>query len=107
VITFTPKAEEKVRAFLEDEENKGKVLRVYVEGGGCAGLQYGLAFDDKRDTDAVISCDGFEVVIDPMSSLYLKGTKIDFVESLYGTGFKIDNPNAANGGCGCPHGLGA
>ena len=101
-ITVTPKAQEKVRHFLQDDENKGKALRVYVEGGGCAGFQYGLAFDDKRDTDEVIGCEGFEIVIDPMSSMYLRGSKVDFVDGLYGSGFKIENPNAT-GGCGCGH----
>lgn len=105
-ITLTPKAEEKVRHFLKDEENKGKVLRIYVEGGGCAGFQYGLAFDDKKDGDEPIPYEGFEVVIDPMSAMYLRGARVDFVEGLYGTGFKIDNPNAT-GGCGCGHSFSA
>ena len=102
MINMTPKAIEKVKHFLQDEENKGKALRVYVEGGGCAGFQYGLAFDDKKEADAVIGQDGFEVVIDPMSGMYLEGANVDFVEGLYGTGFKIENPNA-KGGCGCGH----
>jgi iron-sulfur cluster assembly accessory protein len=102
MVTVTPKAIEKVKVFLQDEENKGKALRIYVEGGGCAGFQYGLAFDDKRESDAVVTCDGFEVAIDPMSSMYLQGAKVDFVEGLYGTGFKIENPNA-KGSCGCGH----
>lgn len=106
MITVTPKAQEKVRQFLKDEENKGKALRIYVEGGGCAGFQYGLAFDDKKDGDEVIGCEGFELVVDPMSQMYLRGAKIDFVEGLYGTGFKIDNPNAT-GGCGCGHSFSA
>jgi iron-sulfur cluster assembly accessory protein len=103
VVTLTEKAKEKVLVFMkEDENNKGKALRVYVEGGGCAGFQYGLAFDDKKDGDEVVSFDGFEVAVDPMSAMYLRGAKVDFVEGLYGTGFKIDNPNAT-GGCGCGH----
>ncbi len=101
-VTLTPKAQEKVRLFMQDEENKGKALRIYVEGGGCAGFQYGLAFDDKRDADAVIKYDGIEVVVDPMSQMYMNGARVDFVEGLYGTGFKIENPNAS-GGCGCGH----
>jgi iron-sulfur cluster assembly accessory protein len=106
MVTLTPKAVEKVKAFLADDENKGKALRVYVEGGGCAGFQYGLAFDDKRDSDAVVPVENFEVAIDPMSSMYLRGARIDFVEGLYGTGFKIENPNA-KGGCGCGHSFSA
>ncbi len=102
IVTVTAKAQAKVRDFLKDEENKGKALRVYVEGGGCAGFQYGLAFDDRRDTDEVVACEGFDVVVDPMSAMYLRGAKVDYVEGLYGAGFKIDNPNAT-GGCGCGH----
>ncbi len=102
LVTMTQKAKSKVLEYLKDEENKGKALRVYVEGGGCAGFQYGLAFDDKRETDTVVEIDGIEVVIDPMSQTYLEGSSIDFVDGLYGAGFKIDNPNAT-GSCGCGH----
>lgn len=106
MVTITPKAVEKINEFLKDEENKGKALRVYVEGGGCAGFQYGLAFDDKKDSDAIVPGEGFEVVIDPMSTMYLTGARVDFVEGLYGTGFKIDNPNS-KGSCGCGHSFSA
>ena len=106
MVTLTPMAVEKVRIFLADEENKGKALRVYVEGGGCAGFQYGLAFDDKKESDAVIACDGVEVAIDPMSAMYLNGIRVDFVEGLYGTGFKIENPNTKSA-CGCGHSFSA
>jgi len=102
IMTVTPKAAEKVLTFLEDAENKGKALRVYVEGGGCAGFQYGLAFDEKRETDEVLELDGFELAIDPMSQMYLEGATVDYVEGLYGAGFKIVNPNAS-GSCGCGH----
>ena len=102
LVSVTAKAQSKVIDFLKDEENKGKALRVYVEGGGCAGFQYGLAFDDKHENDEVAQFEGFEIAIDPMSSMYLRGANIDFLEGLYGTGFKINNPNAS-GGCGCGH----
>jgi iron-sulfur cluster assembly accessory protein len=105
-MSVTTKAAEKVRGFMADEENKGKALRVYVEGGGCAGFQYGLAFDDKRDTDEVIGQEGFELVIDPMSQMYLDGATIDYIEGLYGAGFKIVNPNSS-GSCGCGHSFSA
>jgi iron-sulfur cluster assembly accessory protein len=101
-LSVTPKASSKVLGFLEDDDNKGKALRVYVEGGGCAGFQYGLAFDGKRDTDEVVACEGFELVVDPMSQMYLEGAVVDFVDGLYGAGFKINNPNAT-ASCGCGH----
>lgn len=105
-MTVTEKASTKILQFLEDDDNKGKALRVYVEGGGCAGFQYGLAFDDKRDTDDIMAHEGFEVVVDPMSLMYLEGSKIDFIEGLYGAGFKIVNPNATSS-CGCGHSFSA
>jgi iron-sulfur cluster assembly accessory protein len=102
LVTITDKAKDKVRQYLEDDDNKGKALRVYVEGGGCAGFQYGLAFDDKRDTDEIVAIDGIEIVVDPMSQTYLEGSSIDFIDGLYGAGFKVNNPNAT-GSCGCGH----
>ncbi|GIW71382.1 MAG: iron-sulfur cluster insertion protein ErpA [Planctomycetota bacterium] len=102
-ITITEKAIRKVHQFMADDaSNQGKALRVYVEGGGCAGFQYGLAFDDPRETDEVIPSEGFDIVVDPMSQTYLDGCSIDFVDGLYGSGFKIHNPNAT-GTCGCGH----
>ena len=102
MITITERARDKVLSYLEDEENKGKALRVYVEGGGCAGFQYGLAFDDTRETDLVLEVDGITIAIDPMSQTYLEGSEIDYVDGLYGAGFKVNNPNAT-GTCGCGH----
>jgi iron-sulfur cluster insertion protein len=105
-VTITDKAQSKVLHFLEDDENKGKALRVYVEGGGCAGFQYGLAFDDLRDTDETIKGKGYTVAIDPMSLMYLEGAQIDYIDGLYGAGFKINNPNAT-ASCGCGHSFSA
>jgi iron-sulfur cluster assembly accessory protein len=100
-ITLTPVAQAKVRQFISEEEKpEGKALRVFVEGGGCAGFQYGLQIDEKRDNDQLFAQDGFNVIVDPQSILYLKGISIDYVENLQGQGFKISNPNA-KGGCGC------
>ena len=101
MITLTPNAIGRIREILDETpESKGKVLRLKVEGGGCAGFQYGLSFDEKQEGDAVTSQDGLEVVVDPMSATYLQGVHIDYVESLEGAGFKIENPNATSG-CGC------
>ena len=101
MITLTDAAVSRIKSiFQETPDAQGKVLRLFVEGGGCAGFQYGFAFDDKKEGDSVVVHDGFELAIDPMSANYLQGTSIDYVESLEGAGFKIENPNAT-GGCGC------
>jgi iron-sulfur cluster assembly accessory protein len=100
-VTLTPSAADHVKELLANEkDNVGKTLRVYVEGGGCSGLQYGMVFDEKRDGDAVADCHGVSVLIDPFSLNYLRGTVVDFVDSLNGGGFKISNPNA-RASCGC------
>lgn len=106
VITLTEKAAAKLKSVRDGRaETKGKALRIYVEGGGCGGMQYGMAFDDKQANDAVISAHGVEIVVDGMSADYLRGSTVDFDDSLQGAGFKIINPNAnSGGGCGCSHG---
>ena len=101
MITLTDSAVRRIKGIIQETpEAEGKVLRLVVEGGGCAGFQYGFTFDDKRADDAVTPHDGFELAIDPMSAAYLQGVTIDYAESLEGACFKIDNPNAS-GGCGC------
>jgi iron-sulfur cluster assembly accessory protein len=101
VIRLTESAAVHVRSMLESQpENAGKTLRVYVEDGGCSGLQYGLTFDEKRGNDLSAESFGLAVLIDPFSANYLQGTVIDFSDSLTGGGFKISNPNARQS-CGC------
>ncbi len=101
MVVFSPSALQHVKdLFEEDPGTKGKKLRLYVEGGGCAGFQYGFKFDDPAGDDAVSQHDGFEVIIDPMSSMYLAGVQVDYSEDLNGAGFQFQNPNAS-GGCGC------
>ena len=100
MITMTEIAISKVKALSEQEENKGKALRFFVEGGGCSGFQYSLKFDDVQETDTKLEFDGVSIVIDAESVDYLKGTAIDWTESLQGEGFKISNPNAKSS-CGC------
>ena len=77
------------------QENKDNLyLRVYVSGGGCSGLSYGMGFEEKVDEDdAVINKNGVQVIVDSYSQKYLKGANIDYIESLMGSGFKINNPN--------------
>ena len=100
MLSMTDKAVAKVEDFLLEDENQGKALRVFVEGGGCSGFQYGLAFDDVHDDDSKFEFDGVSVLIDPKTAEYIKGASIDFVETLQESGFKITNPQAKSS-CGC------
>ena len=81
-------------------ENAGKLLRVYVEDGGCSGMQYGLVFDEKRDDDLVHDSHGVQVLVDRFSADYLNGALVDYIDSLNNGGFKISNPKAQHT-CGC------
>jgi iron-sulfur cluster insertion protein len=86
---------------IQQEQETTKGVRIYVEGGGCSGFQYGFAFDDARDTDFRLPMpEGFEVIVDAFSMNYLRGATVDFVDAIEGSGFKISNPNAT-GTCGC------
>jgi iron-sulfur cluster assembly protein/iron-sulfur cluster insertion protein len=100
MITLTENATKHIKTLREGQEPDGKLLRVYVEAGGCSGMQYGMAFDDKHNDDEVVKHDGVEVVIDPMSASFLKGSVIDYTDSLQGSGFQIKNPNVESS-CGC------
>src|SRR5437588_1620231 len=100
VVSLTPSAAEEVKSMLAKPENTGKTLRVYVEQGGCSGMQYSMTFDEHRSDDLVVSGHGVEVVIDSFSAQYLRGARVDFSDSLTGGGFKISNPNARQS-CGC------
>ena len=100
VLRLTDSAVTEVRSLLEKPENAGKALRVYVEKGGCSGMQYSLVFDEKREGDAVVEAQGLPVVVDAFSIQYLRGSVVDFSDSLTAGGFKITNPNARES-CGC------
>ena len=102
-ISVTPTAQQKVKEAMIAEGKSGINLRIFVEGGGCSGLQYGLAFEDtQQDGDEVVTQDGFNILVDRFSVPYLEGISIDYVTSLQGAGFRIENPNAT-GSCGCGH----
>lgn len=102
-LKLTLAAEGKLRQLLAERNIPSYGLRVFVAGGGCSGLQYGMAFEPKaRDFDTVIEQNGVSLFIDPASLMYLAGATIDFVDTLMGGGFKIDNPNAV-ASCGCGH----
>jgi len=100
VISLTSAAAEEVKSMLTQSENAGKILRVYVEQGGCSGMQYSMVFDEKRPDDFSIEMHGVSVLVDPFSAKYLRGTVVDFSNALTGGGFKISNPNAKQS-CGC------
>lgn len=103
MINVTENALKHIREAMAAEGKPGLSLRLYVEGGGCSGLQYGLAFEEQgNEGDEVVSQDGISILIDRFSAPYLKGITVDYVSSLAGSGFKISNPNAS-GSCGCGH----
>lgn len=104
MVTLSQSALDKVKEMIRSDENlQGKALRVFVEGGGCAGMQYGFAFDERRDGDLAQQWDGVEVVVDDRSAPLLEGASIDYIDNpLQGSGFRIENPNA-RGSCGCGH----
>ena len=100
-VTLTPEAVAEVQRMIAAEvDPEGKALRVYVEQGGCSGMQYGLVFDEKRDADQVLDCDGVPVVVDEISADFLRGSVVSFSDDLDESGFKITNPNAKVS-CGC------
>ena len=102
-VTLTPTASAKVRELLAAEDNPELALRVYVAGGGCSGLQYGMALDDSvMEGDTLIEYDGIRVLIDSESVGFVEGSEIDYVDSLMGAGFTVNNPNAVST-CGCGH----
>lgn len=102
VIVLTDSAAEKVRELMGREEHPEQIaLRVAVQPGGCSGMRYALFFDDRQlDGDKVATLAGVPVRIDKMSAPYLRGTQIDWVDSLQGAGFAINNPNAQST-CAC------
>ena len=102
MITFTDKGAEKVQEFLAAQgaaaETSG--LRVGVRGGGCSGFQYALAFDTQREGDEVFEDHGLRILVDGPSLPYVRGAIVDYVDTLQGAGFKVDNPNVV-AACGC------
>ncbi|GAA5083939.1 MAG: iron-sulfur cluster insertion protein ErpA [Alcaligenaceae bacterium] len=100
-LVFTDAAVDKVRELLTEEGNPDLKLRVFVQGGGCSGFQYGFTFDEVvNDDDTTIDKNGVQLLIDPMSFQYLVGAEIDYKDDLEGAQFVIRNPNATTT-CGC------
>jgi iron-sulfur cluster assembly accessory protein len=99
-VTLTPAAAARV-ATIAAKQGKPAILRLSVEGGGCSGFQYRFGFADAPDPgDTVAETDGVQLVVDDMSLDLVRGCAVDYVESLGGASFKVENPNAASG-CGC------
>lgn len=100
-LSFTDSAALKVQELIREEDNDALMLRVFVQGGGCSGFQYGFTFDENlQEGDTVVENQGVKLLIDPMSLQYMTGAEIDYTEGLDGAQFVIRNPNATTT-CGC------
>ncbi len=100
-LVFTDSAAQKVRQLIEEEGNDNLKLRVFVQGGGCSGFQYGFTFDEEvAEDDTSMQKNGVTLLIDAMSYQYLVGAEIDYKDGLEGAQFVIKNPNATTT-CGC------
>lgn len=100
-VSLTAKAVEMVKEAMAAEKLEGYALRVFIQGGGCAGFQYGLDFDkEAKPTDFETRFGDLRVLIDPISAMHLEGTVVDYVMGVSGAGFKFTNP-AAKSTCGC------
>jgi iron-sulfur cluster insertion protein len=101
VLQLTANAARKVNALVSEEGNPHLKLRVYVTGGGCSGFQYGFSFDESiNEDDTVVTRDGADLLVDPLSVQYLTGSSVDYVEGLQGSRFVVENPLATTT-CGC------
>ena len=101
LVSITERAQREIREiFLREGTDEAKGLRLGVVGGGCSGLSYEMGFDSPRPNDKVVDFSGFQLLLDPKSSIYLKGVTLDYRDGLKGKGFVFVNPNATNT-CGC------
>ena len=101
MINLTPVASSKVKEIMQMQSPVPVALRVAVVGGGCSGFQYHMAFENQtNDTDELLDFNGLKVAVDQMSSMYLEGVEIDYIETVEGAGFKFNNPNVKST-CGC------
>ena len=99
-LTLTDKALTRVKTILQKPENQEKALRIFVMGGGCAGLNYSMAIGFTKPDDYVLESEGYKVVVDPKSMDFLKGMQVDYRESIQSSSFTFNNPNAI-ASCGC------
>lgn len=102
MITLSTRAVSELKDLMESQQKSSSALRVWVAGGGCSGLQYGMALDDEKpeENDNIYEQDGVKIYVDALSLNYMDGSSVDFVDDDFGGGFKIENPKAV-GGCGC------
>ena len=102
MITITDSAVAKIKEILAEENNPKLKVRMFVQGGGCSGMQYGFTLEEEgaQEEDFVIEKDGIELLVDAMSSQYVQGSEVDWTESVQGSQFAIRNPNAQTS-CGC------
>ncbi|AIE85465.1 iron-sulfur cluster insertion protein ErpA [Fimbriimonas ginsengisoli] len=102
MITLTERAATELRDLINGQEKQNAALRVWVAGGGCSGLQYGMALDDNdpEAEDKIFEQSGIKVYVDPISLNYMDGASVDYVDDVLGGGFKVENPNATSS-CGC------
>jgi iron-sulfur cluster assembly accessory protein len=101
MINVSQAAASKITELLAEDHKQNSGLRVFVQGGGCSGFQYGLMIEDAPGTaDQTFESNGIKLYVDPISIRYLKGAEVDFVENFAGGGFTVKNPNAVNT-CGC------
>jgi iron-sulfur cluster assembly protein len=102
-LTLLPGAADKIKSLLAERNLTEHGLRVFVAGGGCSGMQYGMAIEKEAgEFDTIFESGGVKVFVDPTSMMYLGGATVDYVDNLMGGGFRIDNPNAVST-CGCGH----
>lgn len=101
-ITLSDRAASELKTLIEENGKDGAALRVWVAGGGCSGLQYGMALDDAapEGDDSILEDRGVKIYVDAMSLRYMVGSVVDYVDDALGGGFKIENPNATKS-CGC------
>lgn len=101
-INLTERAATELKELMTSQDKSGSALRVWVAGGGCSGLSYGMALDDAaaEDGDVVFEHDGLKIFVDGLSLQYMDGSEVDYIDDMMGGGFKISNPNAVST-CGC------
>ncbi|MGE5141145.1 MAG: iron-sulfur cluster insertion protein ErpA [Rudaea sp.] len=101
MVALSPLAAEKLAAIMQEKNLNEHGLRVFIAGGGCSGFQYGMAFENTmEDGDFVFESKGIRLYVDPASAMYLEGATVDYIDSLMGGGFRIENPNAVST-CSC------
>ena len=107
MITITENAQKAISRFIKGAETPVEGLRISVTGGGCSGMQYGMALEEgAKSDDTVVEVGSLKIFIDPFSAPMLNGVTVDFLDSMEGSGFKFDNPNAT-ASCGCGHSFSA